>query len=339
VSPAEAGRISQTGWSRLFPVQVETGDIVSDLESPAVAGSYRAGVDRVVFEPAFPFRSGVHYRAVFRPRALSNPGRDRQTNLSSAFFLPAPVAESTTRLLAILPSAGRLPENLLKFYLQFSAPMSRGGIYRHITLRTRSGEAVELPFLEIDEELWDPTMSRLTLFLDPGRIKRGVQPLEEVGSSLEAGKTYVLRVDRAWQDARGAPLMDSLEKTFQVATADRDPPDPAQWKVRPPSAGSHEPLVIEFPEAMDAGVTRRTLIVKDPDGNAVAGRVELQDEERRWTLAPDRPWAAGRHRLRYPPWLEDLAGNNIGKAFDVDVFEEVRPRPPKEILETPFDVR
>ena len=34
-------------------------------------------------------------------------------------------------------------------------------------------EAIELPFLEIDEELWDPAMMRLTLFIDPGRIKRG----------------------------------------------------------------------------------------------------------------------------------------------------------------------
>ena len=37
--------------------------------------------------------------------------------------------------------------------------MSRGNIYDHIRLRGEDGKDVELPFLEIDEELWDTTMN------------------------------------------------------------------------------------------------------------------------------------------------------------------------------------
>ncbi len=50
--------------------------------------------------------------------------------------------------------------------------MSRGDSYRHIQLRDAKGKAVELPFLELGEELWNPDMTRLTLFIDPGRVKR-----------------------------------------------------------------------------------------------------------------------------------------------------------------------
>jgi len=69
------------------------------------------------------------------------------------------------------------------------------------SLRDSAGKTVELPFLEIDEELWNPQMTRLTLFIDPGRIKRGVQPLEEIGPVLENGKHYALIIDAAWQDS------------------------------------------------------------------------------------------------------------------------------------------
>src|SRR5262249_58737339 len=126
---------------------------------------------------------------------------------------------------SVYPSADVLPENLLKFYLHFSAPMSRGHSYDHIHLQDEAGKDVKLPFLEIDEELWDPTMTRLTLFIDPGRIKRGVRPLEEIGPALESGKSYTLVIDREWKDAAGNPLRDAFRKTFKVGPTDREPLD------------------------------------------------------------------------------------------------------------------
>ena len=77
----------------------------------------------------------------------------------------------------VYPSADRLPENQLKFYLHFSAPMSQGDCYRHIKLLDARGKAVDLPFLELDQELWDPTGTRFTLFFDPWRIKRAISLL------------------------------------------------------------------------------------------------------------------------------------------------------------------
>src|SRR5207237_5315237 len=130
----------------------------------------------------------------------------------------------------VYPSANVLPENLLKFYLYFSAPMRRGHIYEHIRLLDHAGKPVELPFLEIDEELWNPDMTRLTLFIDPGRITRGVQPLEEVGPALEEGKRFTLAIDSNWLDVNGVPLKSGFEKHFKVGPADRDTPEPAKWE-------------------------------------------------------------------------------------------------------------
>lgn len=47
-------------------------------------------------------------------------------------------------------------------------------------------------------------MTRLTLIIDPGRIKRGARPLEELGPALKAGKKYTLAIGREWRDGRGS---------------------------------------------------------------------------------------------------------------------------------------
>src|SRR5262245_25297351 len=144
--------------------------------------SVRYGI--LIFRPQFPLDPGIVYRAVFHPNQLPGVSSPKKEPIVAIFKAPVTHSEATT-VKGIFPTAARLPENLLKFYVHFSAPMSRGNIYEHIRLLDSVGKVIELPFLEIDEELWNPTMTRLTLFIDPGRIKRGVLPLEEIGPALE----------------------------------------------------------------------------------------------------------------------------------------------------------
>jgi hypothetical protein len=47
--------------------------------------------------------------------------------------------------------------------------------------------------------------------------------------------------------------------------------------------------------------------------------VSLADGERRWTFTPAVPWPAGRYDVVVQPTVEDLAGNNVGKPFGVDL--------------------
>lgn len=328
-----------TQWQSLLAVYAGQGDLVADVGLPPMIGAYRVQSGALRFEPQFPLEPDVRYRAIFHPDQM--PGeRDSGTRLITADF-QAPSRESnpTTVVSQVYPSIAVLPENLLKFYIHFSAPMSRGHIYDHIQLRNETEQVIELPFLEIDEELWNPAMTRLTLFIDPGRIKRGVRPLEEVGPALEEGKRFTLVIDRAWRDGAGNPLKETFQKTFEVGPPDRDPPDPAHWKIQPPKSETREPLMVAFREPLDHALALRVIQVTDETGAPVAGTTALEDHERHWTFVPARFWRPGPYQLAVQTTIEDLAGNNIGKPFEVDLFEPVQRRLSNTTVKLPFEVR
>ena len=109
-------------------------------ETP-MAGSIEKRGALVVFVPRFPLLPGTTYYAI-------------SGTASASFRLPSPAPSLPTRVLQVYPSASTLPLNLLKFYLHFSAPMSRGDSYQHIRLLKADGTPVDLPFLELAEELW-----------------------------------------------------------------------------------------------------------------------------------------------------------------------------------------
>ncbi len=335
---ADSGR-----WTEVLAVYAESeGTTAAPNDGatlPPMLGRYRIEGSALRFEPAFPLAAGIVYRAVFNPETLQAAGGAAAAPVVAAYQLPAHRSVESTVVSAVYPSADELPENLLKFYLHFSAPMSRGHIYQHIHLLDGAGQEVELPFLELDQELWDPAMTRLTLLLDPGRIKRGVRPLEEVGSSLQPGHRYTLMIDHAWADAAGEPLRADYRKSFTVTAAERTPPAPADWRVTAPSAGSRGALVVTFPRPMDRALALRLIRVAAPDGRDLDGAVELGDQERRWAFTPATPWSAGAHALVIATTIEDLAGNNISKAFDVDVFEDVQRSLTSETVPLPFAVK
>lgn len=299
---------------------------------PPMAGTWRVlPGERLRFEPPFPLTRGVRYRAEYRAEGAPP--------LVSFFELPADVAPPSTTIMGVFPSAEVLPENQLKFYVHFSAPMSRGRTYEHVHLRDAVGRAIDLPFLEIDEELWNPAMTRLTLLIDPGRIKRGVKPLVDIGPVFEAGETYSLTIGEACLDAEGRTLRAGFEKKFRIGPADRTAPDPARWKFAPPAAGTRAPLIIHFDEPMDHALASRMLRVAAADGAKVDGEMGLDEHETRWRFLPDKPWRAGGHQLIVATTIEDLAGNNIGKTFDVDLFENVSRRIETPTVEVAFVVK
>ncbi len=102
---------------------------------------------------------------------------------------------------------------------------------------TKTAPKWSVPFLELDQELWDRENQRVTLLLDPGRIKRGLASLAEEGPALEEGARYTLVVDRDWPDAHGTPLAEEFRKPFRVTEADRKPPQVTDWRIMPPRAG------------------------------------------------------------------------------------------------------
>ena len=79
---------------------------------------------------------------------------------------------------------------------------------------------------------------------------------------------------------------------------------------------------------------QRALGVTDAEGRFLAGDVTIEDRERRWSFAPRTPWRRGVHHLVALDILEDLAGNRIGRAFEVDRFDraDITTEPERTII-------
>lgn len=315
-------RLNNPNFGGIFQVVVEG-------QQQPMLGRYEMDNGALVFHPRFPLEPGVSYRATF---SLLNEKAE------FSYQLPKPKVVSTTSVERIFPSASVLPENQLKFYIHFSGPMSKGEAAKRIHLMEEGTGEVKLPFLELDEELWDRDFRRLTVLFDPGRIKRGVTPNVEVGLPLKAGRKYKLIVEKDWPDAKGIPLVDAFVKEFTATEADRTPLDPKQWIVTAPQPGTQSTLSIDFPEPLDAALVLRFVDVIDPKGKPIRGKVSLDNEEKRWVFSPDAPWQAGQYSLEILASLEDLAGNKVGRAFDVDRFEEVEQRVTSETVSLPLTI-
>lgn len=237
------------------------------------------------------------------------------------------------RVVQVFPTADVLPANQLKLYVHFSAPMSRGEAWQRLRLLDESGKAVELPFLEIDQELWDREQKRLTLLFDPGRIKRGVLPREQTGGALDPGRSYELVVDAAWRDADGKPMASEFRKRFRAGEEDRTAIDPAKWKIQTPKSGTRDPLVIDFGEPLDSALALRLIRVDGAGGEAA-----LANFERQWRFTPQEAWRSGGYKLNVDAALEDLAGNKVGRPFDVDTFDPISVRMKSSSTTIPFRI-
>jgi hypothetical protein len=243
--------------------------------------------------------------------AIANP-RVTQSRLAVA-------NDASPRVEGVYPSAARLPANLLRLYVVFSTPMAAGESRTRLRLEDDRGRTVDRAFLALDEELWDPSGRRLTVLFDPGRIKRGLRANVEMGPPLVEGRRYRLVVDAGWRDASGRALSADYFKTFEVVAARRDKPDPRTWSIRSPQAGTRTPLVVHFADPLDRGLLYTSLAVEHGLGNPVHGTIDVPDEEIEWWFTPDDPWAAGAHRLRVSPDLEDPAGNSVTRVFDAEI--------------------
>ena len=296
-------------YADVFSVSVDGPDL------PAMLGQYRVERDSLVFAPQFPVQPGVRYRATARI-----PGK---APISTLVDIPKPDAKPTTVVDHIYPSTNVLPENQLKFYIHFSRPMARGFAYQHVRLLDESGTKVEVPFLELPEELWDPQGRRFTLFFDPGRIKRGLLSQQELGVALHEGKRYTLVIDKGWLDEQGNELVSDFRKSFSVGPADRKPIDLKAWSVRKPSSGTSNVLTVVFPEPLDHAILQRELDVVDSSGTVVPGSASIGPDEKSWMFAPRAAWKKGTYSIEVGTSIADLSGNMVDRPFEIDVFDKV----------------
>jgi hypothetical protein len=321
---AVEGADSRDAWTAVLRISIGP-------DQPPIVGDYRVSNGRIVFTPMFPLDPGRKYHVMFTP-----PGA---TPITDIVALPAKDTTPKTMVAEVYPTADVVPENQLRLYIHFSEPMGMKGGLDYIHLLDDRGQEVKDPFLPLDAEFFNDDRTRYTVFFDPGRQKRNIPVIEGMGRSLTEGKSYTLVIDPEWRDGNGLPMKQQFRRTFKVGPPDEKPLDPRTWTITPPAAGATNSLRIMFPEPLDHGLLLRMLGVLAPDGKPLPGDVHVGKGEATWQFTPREAWTAGAYNLVAFAALEDLAGNRIGRAFEVDQFDRADSSAEPERTLIPFIVR
>ena len=280
-------------------------------------GSYSVAARAVRFTPRFPLDPGREYEVTFDPSRLPSRRDMKLDRVVAVVSRPKEAAVPSTEIEHVYPTAEVWPQNQLRLYIHFSEPMGRRGGLDHVRVLGDDGREVEDLFLPLfDAQFWNIDRTRYTLFFDPGRVKRGLLPREQLGPGLQVGRRYTLVVDEDWRDAEGLPLRAPYRKDFLVGPPAERPLNPQQWQLTPPRADTHDPLILTFPDPLDHGLLLRVLGVSRRD-EAIDGEVRIEASETRWIFTPRSPWRRGDHQVIALSILEDGAGNRIGRAFEM----------------------
>ena len=217
----------------------------------------------------------------------------------------------------ISPQAKVLPANTLRFYIHFSRPSDVHFGGDHLWLLNDAEQVVREPFLVLPQELWSIDGRRLTVLMEPGRIKRGLGTDLSHEPALVVGRMYSLVVTALGQTAR---------HTFRVSDPVLDAVDETHWDLVSPAAGSLDPAVVHFDRVMDAALCEDEIAILTSSREVVETRVSLAPDGTAARLIPSRPWHAGKHYLVASERLEDICGNRLGEALDHDLGAGGPPR-------------
>jgi hypothetical protein len=273
----------------------------------AILGDFSKEGDLIVFEPLVPFTRGLGYQIFI------------QSQNSGTFSIPHADASDAPELVQFFPSADTLPENLLKVFLHFSHPMREGQSGKFVTLIKNGSDTIHNAFLDLQPELWNENRTILTLWLDPGRIKRDLQPNKKLGSPLQNQASYQIIVSPEWQDTNGGHSKTTFKKTFITTSRDSLSPAPASWKLALPEKNTSEPLKVYFQESLDNSLLNETLSIVSDKGQPVPGKWLIGPKENSARFTPDAAWNGESYVLQVETRLEDVAGNNVNRVFDRDV--------------------
>lgn len=291
---------------------------------PGMAGRYAVVDGDLVFTPSFGPEPGQSYTVVFNAQAFSR--------LFGGYpVLPQPIYQLSQTIAAeeeyqqgevskIYPTPSILPQNVLRFYVYFSQPMSFDNPYDYLSIIDQDNEPVNTPFVEFRQGLWDQTRTRLTVFIHPGRIKRGVGPHVKQGPVFKQGQRYRLKVDKRFKTLDGVALITDFEKTFAIDAPVYQKLNVAHWQLVLPPVDSQQKLVITPERALDPHIAVQMItLVNRKTGEPIDVDFTVGASGLNLFVEPNSPWLAGEYQLQFDSKLEDLSGNTPAWAFDSEI--------------------
>ena len=240
----------------------------------SILGDYTVADNAVEFTPLIPFTRGLTYQIIWKGDLV------QQIAVQGNATLQKP------EVVSIYPSGDTLPENLLKMYVVFSKPMREGQALQNIAVIKNGRDTVPSIFLDLEPELWNRERNILTIWLDPGRIKRDLQPNKTLGAPLQAGNSYEIIVKPGWEDVEGTSLASAYRTHFVAAGRDSRSPDPAWWIIHAPQAGTNNALTVELHEPLDYLVLKNAISIIDNTGKLVSGTIETRSKETIFHFTP-----------------------------------------------------
>ena len=214
----------------------------------------------------------------------------------------------------VYPSGDVIPENQLRMYIEFSAPMGRRSGIEYVALLDERGKEVE-----------GPSEERHSAQQADGPRAQGRQELHATGPRRLAGR----------QRSAAQGIISSHV---------------SRWAARHASA-RHRAVAHRTPQGWRPVGARRDIPRAGRSRLAVSGarrpstwsghrrRVTVGANETQWSFTPHEPWQAGYYNLLALSILEDRAGNQTGRAFEVDNFETVDKGPAPRTVTLPFRVQ
>jgi hypothetical protein len=216
----------------------------------------------------------------------------------------------------IYPTTDSIPENILRFYIEFSAPIREENALSHIHLTGEDEKELSIVFFDNNYELWNADRTMLTLILDPGRLKTGLKANKELGRVFQKGLKYSMTVDSLFTIMKGNHLSKGFVKHFVASEADTLAPDSNKWLIHTPPSSTISPLVIDFGETIDHVSALGYLAIIDNEGNRIEGTIILRSCESVWEFVPKKQWRKGGYTLFINSRFEDIAANNLNGLFD-----------------------
>lgn len=286
-------------------VQLEVR-LVSEKDRAPVLGTFSLSGDEITFTPIVPLTRGLTYD-------LLEDGKTFGEITIPVSDAPAP------QIAGVYPGVDTIPENLLKIHIQFSKPMAEGKSEQFVKLIENGKDTLDGTFLDLQPELWNENGTVLTLWLDPGRIKLDLIPNKELGNPLTKGVQYTLVILPGWSSKDGLQLESARMISLHAGGRDDQSPNAEKWQLQTPKAGSRDVLDIQFDEPLDFLLAGECIRVMDATNAPVPGTYGLNNDVTRLAFWPENPWKVGNYLVKVESRLEDLAGNNLNRLFEVDL--------------------
>lgn len=279
-----------------------------------IIGNYFLKDDSLQFIPYFELGYGLDFEVQLY---INGDTIKKRFSTPKASIITAPLTEA----IQIFPLTDKIPTNILCFHALFSSPMNEDRMAFTKVQLIDEAENIK-PKVWKEKSYWTDSAKCLVLMIHPGRIKRGIHYLTELGPVFEVGKKYTIVITTALQDKYNRPLYKEYRKTFTAIAPDRQIPKLAETNFKKPTSGTRNSLQISFSEAMDYGSLCMGLKIFDEKNQLIQGKIQPVNNDNTWNFIPDTFWKKELYRVEFNTEIADLASNHLHRLFETKSIKE-----------------